>query len=120
MLRPCTTGPDWMPPLIVFPAQAGSPRVITHPGPARAGRAPLAGCRRLSDAEWARNMVTAAADQAPDEAGFFTQLREAGVLLRLRFSEINPGQVTGYSVTLPGHDVGDGNCYRRHFSVNIF
>jgi hypothetical protein len=55
-----------------------------------------------------RNMVTTVAGQVHDEAGFFTRLREAGVLVRLRFSEINPGQVTGYSVTLPGHDAGDG------------
>jgi hypothetical protein len=30
------------------------------------------------------------------------------VLVRLRFSEFNPGQVTGYSVALPGHDGADG------------
>ena len=50
-----------------------------------------------------RNRVTAAAEQAQDETGFFAELREAGVPVRLRFSEINPGEVTGYSVTLPGH-----------------
>jgi hypothetical protein len=55
-----------------------------------------------------RNMVTAAAEQARDEAGFFAGLHEARVLVRLRFSEINPGQVTGYSVALPGHAAGDG------------
>ena len=47
-----------------------------------------------------RNLVTGAASQAPDEAGFFARLREAGVLVRLRFSDADPGQVTGYSVTL--------------------
>jgi hypothetical protein len=30
------------------------------------------------------------------------------VLVRLRFSEIDPGQVTGYSVTVPGHTGPDG------------
>ncbi|HUY52724.1 MAG TPA: hypothetical protein VMV92_44655 [Streptosporangiaceae bacterium] len=55
-----------------------------------------------------RNRVTAAAEQAQDEAGFFAELREAGVLVRLRFSEINPGQVTGYAVTFPGHTGPDG------------
>jgi hypothetical protein len=55
-----------------------------------------------------RNMVTTAAEQARDEAGFFAGLREAGVLVRLRFSEINPGQVTGYSVALPGQVAVDG------------
>jgi hypothetical protein len=49
-------------------------------------------------------MVTGAAKQARDEAGPFARLREAGVLVRMRFSEINPGQVTGYAVGLPGHD----------------
>ena len=55
-----------------------------------------------------RKMVSGAADQAPDEAGFFARLREAGVLVRLRFSEINAGQVTGYAVALPGQDAGGG------------
>jgi len=55
-----------------------------------------------------RNMVTTAAEQARDEIGFFARLRKAGALVRLRFSETCPGQVTGYSVALPGHAVGDG------------
>jgi hypothetical protein len=55
-----------------------------------------------------RNLVTGAAGQARDEAGFFAGLREAGVLARLRFSDADPGQVTGYSVTLPGHAGSDG------------
>ncbi len=55
-----------------------------------------------------RTMVTNAAEQAGDEAGFFALLRESGALVRLRYSEIYPGQVTGYSVTLPGHTGPDG------------
>ena len=55
-----------------------------------------------------RNMVTAAARRARDEAGFFAELQVAGVQVRLRFSDRDPGQVTGYSVTLPGHTGGDG------------
>src|ERR1039457_3480913 len=55
-----------------------------------------------------RNRVTTAAERSRDDAGFFTQLRESGVLVRLRFSEINPGEVTGYAVTLPGHTGPDG------------
>jgi hypothetical protein len=54
------------------------------------------------------NMVTTAAEQAHVEAGFFARLREAGVLVRVRFSETSPGQVTGYAVSLPGHAGGDG------------
>jgi hypothetical protein len=55
-----------------------------------------------------RRAVTAAAGQAGDEGGFFARLREAGVLVRVRFSERDPGQVTGYAVSLPGHGGGDG------------
>jgi hypothetical protein len=55
-----------------------------------------------------RNVVTGAAEQARDEAGFFACLRAAGVLVRLRFSETCPGQVTGYAVGLAGHDGRDG------------
>ena len=55
-----------------------------------------------------RTRVTRAAEQAANEAGFFRALREAGVPVRLRFSETDPGQVTGYSVTLPGHTGPDG------------
>jgi hypothetical protein len=50
-----------------------------------------------------RSLVTRAAERSPDEASFFARLRECGVLVRLRFSQTDPGQVTGYSVTLPGH-----------------
>jgi len=55
-----------------------------------------------------RNKVTTGALQARDEAGFFAQLREPGMLVRVRFSETDPGQVTGYAVTLPGHTGPDG------------
>jgi hypothetical protein len=55
-----------------------------------------------------RTLVTYAAEQSTDETGFFAQLREAGVLVRVRFSEIDPGQVTGYCVGLPGHTGPDG------------
>jgi len=55
-----------------------------------------------------RTMVTRAAEQSADEAGFFARLREAGMAVRLRFSETDPGQVTGYSVTFPGHTGPDG------------
>jgi hypothetical protein len=55
-----------------------------------------------------RSMVARAAEHSPDETSFFARLRDAGVLVRLRFSETNPGQVTGYSVALPGHTGPDG------------
>jgi hypothetical protein len=49
-----------------------------------------------------------AAHQARDETGFFARPRKAGMLVRVRFSETDPGQVTGYAVTLPGHTGPDG------------
>jgi hypothetical protein len=55
-----------------------------------------------------RALVGSAAERASDEAGFFGLLRADGVLMRLRFSELDPGQVTGFSVSLPGHAGGDG------------
>lgn len=40
--------------------------------------------------------------------GFFTCLQASGVLVRERFSELNPGEGTGYAVTLPGCTGPDG------------
>ena len=56
-----------------------------------------------------RARIAEAAEQAQGEAEFFAQLRGSGVLVRLRFSETHPGQVTGYAVTLTGHTGGDGS-----------
>jgi hypothetical protein len=55
-----------------------------------------------------RSAVAAAAEQAAGEMEFFARLRSAGVLVRERFSEVNPGEVTGYAVTLPGCTGPDG------------
>ena len=49
-----------------------------------------------------RRAVATAAAGAGSEEEFFTRLREAGVLVRVRYSTQNPGQVTGYAVTLAG------------------
>lgn len=75
-----------------------------------AGNAPFPGRGLSAGAARAvlRNIVTGAAEQARDETGFFARLRDTGVLVRARFSEINPGQVTGYSASLPGHVDRDG------------
>ena len=67
-------------------------------GPADGTGLPAAAARAVL-----RSMVTRAAEHSPDETSFFARLREGGVLVRLRFSQTDPGQVTGYSVTLPGH-----------------
>jgi hypothetical protein len=55
-----------------------------------------------------RNTVADVAGRAGDEQGFFAGLGEAGLLVRLRFSDADPGQVTGYSVALPGHGAAGG------------
>ena len=72
-------------------------------GPADGTGLPAAAARAVL-----RTMVTRAAEHSPDEASFFARLRECGVLVRPRFSEADPGQVTGYAVTLPGHTGPDG------------
>jgi hypothetical protein len=64
---------------------------------------PATGARALL-----RGIVTSAAEQAGDESAFLDQLRTSGVLVRFRFSELNPSQVTGYAVALPGHIAKDG------------
>ena len=55
-----------------------------------------------------RRQVTTAAAGAGSEQEFFARLDRAGVLVRKRFSISNPGQVTGYSVALPGDTAKDG------------
>ncbi len=77
-----------------------------------AARDPLAGAAGLpAPAVRAvlRATVTQAAAQASGEAEFFTRLRTAGVLVRERFSQINPGELTGYAVTLPSCTAADGS-----------
>jgi hypothetical protein len=49
-----------------------------------------------------RRHVAAAAAGARSEPEFFAALERRGVQVRLRHSEHNPGEVTGYAVTLPG------------------
>jgi hypothetical protein len=55
-----------------------------------------------------RRHVTTAAAGAGSEQEFFALLGRAGVLTRQRFSAMNPGQVTGYAVALPGDTAQDG------------
>src|SRR5205807_6144571 len=55
-----------------------------------------------------RRQVTTAAASANSEQEFYARLDQAAVLVRKRFSVKNPGQVTGYSVALPGDTTKDG------------
>ena len=74
-------------------------------------RDPLAGAAGLP-APVIRGMlrvtVAQAAAESFGEAEFFARLRASGLLVRERFSEINPGEVTGYAVTLRGYAGTDG------------
>ena len=55
-----------------------------------------------------RREVCTAAAVAGTEQEFFTRLRISGVLVRERFSTVNPGEITGYAVGLRGHAARDG------------
>jgi hypothetical protein len=57
-----------------------------------------------------RRHVAAAAATATSAEEFFTRLGQAGVQVRVRHSTKNPGQVTGYSVALPGDITRDGTA----------
>ena len=46
-------------------------------------------------------LYTATAGAASEEE-FFARLRDAGMLVRIRLSTRDPGQVTGYAVALAG------------------
>ena len=57
---------------------------------------------------WLRREVCTAAAGARTEDEFFASLGRAGVLVRRRYSTLNPGEVTGYAVSMPGHTGKDG------------
>ena len=66
--------------------------------------------RRLDEAPRVtlRRRVTTAAASANGEQEFFACLDAAGLLVRKRFSVKSRGQITGYSVALPGDTTKDG------------
>ncbi|WP_157545904.1 relaxase/mobilization nuclease domain-containing protein [Microtetraspora fusca] len=84
---------------------------VTAPGDRTAARRPTrseteqARRRRWAETPRAalrRHAVTAAAGAGSEEE-FFRRLEAAGVLVRQRISQRNPGEVTGYAIALPGH-----------------
>jgi len=89
---------------------------VTAPGDRTASRRPARAenehARRRGWEEPARTTlrraVHAAAAGAGSEQEFFTRLEAAGLLVRKRFSQHEPGQVTGYAVAKPGHVNGQG------------
>jgi hypothetical protein len=88
---------------------------------------PLTGAEHLSPTAVRavlRTTVTEAARHSTGEADFFAQLRACGLLVRERYSELTPGEITGYAVTLPGHTSPDGTpCWysggRLHPSLTL-
>ena len=58
-----------------------------------------------------RSAARSAAERARNETGFFRLLDDAGILIRHRYSEINPGEITGYALTLPGHADEHGDLH---------
>ncbi|MGO9189269.1 MAG: hypothetical protein ACLP8X_12505, partial [Streptosporangiaceae bacterium] len=77
------------------------------PSRAETGKAARHGRDEPSRATLRRHVCTAAASAASTEE-FFARLDQAGVLVRLRYSVTNPGQVTGYAVALPDDTGRDG------------
>ena len=55
-----------------------------------------------------RRHVTTAAASAASAEEFFARLDQAGILVRLRYSTRNPGQVTGYAVAFPDDTARNG------------
>jgi hypothetical protein len=78
-----------------------------RPTRAETGKAARHGCSEPSRATLRRHVCTAAASAASTEE-FFAWLDQAGVLVRLRYSVTNPGQVTGYAVALPDDTAKNG------------
>ena len=56
-----------------------------------------------------RRQVRFAAAATSSTVEFFDELRDAGVLVRLRHSDIDPTQVTGYAVALPDFTTAAGD-----------
>lgn len=79
-----------------FQSTAGRRKGADQPGPT------------APDREVLRRHVRTAAAGAGDLGEFFERLRADGLLVRERFSERNPGEITGYAVALPNRydDVG--------------
>jgi hypothetical protein len=80
-------------------------------GPTRAetGKAERCGLGEPPRVTLRRRVATAAATAA-NAVEFFARLGQTGVQVRVRYSTKYPGQVTGYSVALPGDTTRDGTA----------
>ncbi|MGI8333605.1 relaxase/mobilization nuclease domain-containing protein [Actinomadura scrupuli] len=79
-------------------------------GPGSADYSPVSGRHLSASTARAvlRRTIRQVADRSRSAEEFFDHLDRAGLLVRRRFSEHTPDQVTGYAVTLPGHTGADG------------
>jgi relaxase-like protein len=88
--------------------------LVTAPGDRTAGRRPTRAenedARRRGWEEPARITLRRAVHTAAagSEQEFFVRVEAAGLLVRRRFSQRDPGQVTGYALAKPGHVNGQG------------
>src|ERR1035441_7905428 len=78
-----------------------------RPTRAETGKAARQGRDEPTRTTLRRHVATAAASAGSTEE-FFARLNKAGVLVRLRYSVTDPGQVTGYAVALPDDTTRDG------------
>ena len=78
----------------------------------RAGRAEIEKAARIGQPETARDRlrreVQTAAAASTGEVEFLGRLKAAGVMVRERYSERDPGERTGYAVAWPGFRSRDG------------
>lgn len=81
-------------------ADLSLPKLEAHWRCHRPGGAPHGG---VSARVRLRHEIERAANRATDPARFFDQLRSSGVLVKERYSQQDPGEVTGYAVALPHH-----------------
>src|SRR2546427_3327214 len=92
--------------------QTSRPRSSTTPAAKRPSRAEREQAARRGWDEpprvALRRHVCGAAAGARTEHEFFARLAAAGVLVRKRYSTLDPGHVTGYAVGLPHHRSRDG------------
>ncbi|MGC4903935.1 relaxase [Micromonospora echinospora] len=79
-----------------------------HPHPVEVSKARRTG-RAQTPRDELRRRVRRAVAAAGSEEEFFTLLREAGVLVRLRRSGTDVEQITGYAVALPGARTAGGH-----------
>jgi hypothetical protein len=93
----------------------GRPGTASRGPHAAAGSQPRTGgsLEAKSVRAFLRSAACSAAEQVRREPGFFRHLDDAGILVRYRHSTLNPGEITGYSLSVPGHgdEHGDLNWY---------